>query len=124
MKDFNDLIVWQRNHAFTLRVYAATKSFPKGELFGLTSQMRRSTSSAPTNIAEGCGRHGDVELARFFQIAMGSASETEYQLRLAYDLGCLADDAYSSLLDELTQIKRMLNTFIQKLRPDRISPKS
>jgi four helix bundle protein len=70
----------------TLDLYEITKSFPKEELYGLTSQIRRSCSSIPANIAEGCGRDGDAELARFLQIAMGSASELEYHLLLANDL--------------------------------------
>lgn len=119
MRDFNDLAIWRRSHALTLRIYEATRPFPKEELFGLTSQMRRSGSSIPTNIAEGCGREGDAELARFFQIAMGSASELEYQLRLAHDLKYISADTYEPLLDELVQIKRMLNTFIKKLRNKR-----
>jgi four helix bundle protein len=78
MKDFRTLTVWQKAHQLTLAVYKATRGFPKEEMYGLTSQVRRASSSIPANIAEGCGRDGDAELARFFQIAMGSASELEY----------------------------------------------
>jgi four helix bundle protein len=80
MRDFHALKVWQKAHWLTLRVYNATKRFPKDELYGLTSQVRRSATSIPTNVAEGCGRSGEAELARFLNIAMGSASELEYQL--------------------------------------------
>jgi four helix bundle protein len=78
MKDFQELNVWRKAHTLTLDVYRATRGFPKKELYGLTSQMRRCCASIPANIAEGCGRPGDAELARFCQIALGSASELQY----------------------------------------------
>ncbi len=117
MQDFRKLKVWQRSHQLTLAVYRTTASFPKSELFGLTGQMRRSCSSIPTNIAEGCGRQGDQEFARFLQIALGSASELEYQLILARDLSYLKEHDYESLSDELVEVGRMLNVLIQRVRP-------
>jgi four helix bundle protein len=78
MRDFRSLKVWHKSHELTLAIYLATRSFPSDERFGLTSQMRRASSSIPANIAEGCGRDGEAELARFMQISMGSASELEY----------------------------------------------
>jgi four helix bundle protein len=119
MKDFKELQIWQRSHRLTLQIYRVTEHFPREELYGLTSQMRRACSSIPTNIAEGCGRDGDAELARFFQIAMGSASEFEYQLLLARDLELLSVTDYDVLVTELVEIKKMLNAFIQKLRANR-----
>ena len=116
MKDFRELQIWQRSHQLTLAIYRATAGFPREELYGLTSQLRRACSSIPTNIAEGCGRQGDTELARFLQIAMGSASEVEYQLILASDLEYLPMDGYTKLNNELVEIKRMINAFLQKLR--------
>lgn len=89
MRDFRELKVWQKAHEATLDVYRATKDFPREEQFGLTAQVRRSAESIAANIAEGCGRDGDAEFARFLQIALGSASETEYHLLLAKDLGLL-----------------------------------
>ena len=86
MRDFKRLKVWEKAHQLTVEVYGATKTFPREELYGLTSQIRRASTSVPTNIAEGCGRTGERELARFLQISMGSASELEYQFLLAYDL--------------------------------------
>jgi four helix bundle protein len=80
MKDFRDLKVWGKAHELALSCYSATSPFPKQEMFGLTSQIRRASSSIPANIAEGCGRRGNGELHRFLQIAMGSASELEYHL--------------------------------------------
>jgi four helix bundle protein len=78
MKDFRELKVWEKSHRLTLKVYRTTVKFPKEELYGLTSQIRRACVSIPTNIAEECGRNRDRELNRFFEIAMGSASELEY----------------------------------------------
>jgi four helix bundle protein len=116
MRDFRNLQVWERAHSLTLDVYKATGSFPKEELYGLTSQIRRSSASIPTNIAEGCGRNGDAELARFMTISMGSASEVEYQLLLAHDLGYLSQDMYTGLHEKVTEVKRMLTGFIKKLK--------
>ena len=115
MKDFKELNVWQKSHELTLKVYQSTRAFPKEELYGLTSQMRRSSASIPANIAEGCGRKGDAELARFLQIAMGSASELEYHLLLANDLGLLERSLYNSLNSAVCEVKRMLAAFILKL---------
>ena len=89
MKDFRELKVWEKSHQLTLAVYKATTKFPKDEMYGLTGQIRRSCASIPANVAEGCGRGGDAELARFLQIAMGSASELEYHLLLSRDLNFL-----------------------------------
>jgi four helix bundle protein len=89
MQDFRKLKVWGKVHAVTLHVYRCTAVFPRNEMFGLTSQMRRAAASMGANVAEGCGRDGDPELARFLQIAMGSASELEYHLLLARDLQLL-----------------------------------
>ncbi|MBI3780678.1 MAG: four helix bundle protein [candidate division NC10 bacterium] len=119
MKDFRDLKVWERTHLLTLAVYKSTATFPRNELHGLTSQIRRSSASIPANIAEGCGRGGDAEFGRFLQIAMGSASELEYHLLLARDLELLTRLNYESLASEVTDVKRMLTTLIQKLRGDR-----
>jgi four helix bundle protein len=119
MKDFKDLKVWKRSHDLTLSVYKATTTFPREELYGLTSQIRRASASIPTNIAEGCGRNTDNELARFLEIAMGSASELEYLLRLSNDLNLL-DKAKSDELDKaVIEIKKMLASLIVKIKADR-----
>ena len=119
MKDFRRLMVWQKSHVFVLELYRSTKSFPREELYGLTSQIRRAAVSIPSNIVEGCGRQGDAELGRFFQIAMGSAREVEYQLLLARDLEFISNATHSSLEQRLIEIKKMLNSFIQKLKANR-----
>ncbi|MCP4142674.1 MAG: four helix bundle protein [Chloroflexi bacterium] len=116
MKDFRTLKVWQKAHQFALAVYKATTLFPREELYGLTSQIRRSSMSIPTNIAEGAGRFTDKDFARFLQISMGSASEAEYQLLLAYDLGFLEDEVYRKLHSQVEEIKRMLASFLKTLR--------
>jgi len=119
MKDFKKLKVWEKSHHLALKVYGVTAKFPREELYGLTSQMRRSSISIPTNIAEGCGRNRDTELNRFFEIAMGSASELEYLVLLARDLNFLGKEECDTLMNEITEIKRMLASFIQKLKTDR-----
>lgn len=119
MRDFRTLTVWQKAHRLTLAVYKATTTFPQDELYGLTGQIRRSGASMPANIAEGCGRSGDAELARFLQIAMGSASELEYHLLLAHDLGLFTDSDYDELGRGVTEVKRRLTSLIQKLNADR-----
>lgn len=119
MKDFRQLEIWKRAHKVTLAIYAITKGFPNDERFGLTSQLRRAAVSVPSNIAEGCGRSGDPELSRFCQIAMGSASEVEYQLELSKDLGYIETTEHDRLSQELIALKRMLNAFIQKLNANR-----
>lgn len=116
MKNFRDLQIWDRSHQLTLEVYRLTRGFPKSETYGLASQMRRSVSSIPTNIAEGSGRNTEKDFARFLDNAMGSASELEYQLILARDLEYISQDTYESKNRELIEIKRMLNAFLQKLR--------
>lgn len=115
MKDFRQLKVWDKAHRLTLMVYQATASFPKQEVWGLTSQMRRASSSICANLAEGCGRDGDGELARFCSIARGSASELEYHLLLARDLHLIPAAQHDQLAAETTEIKRMLTALIQKL---------
>ena len=116
MRDFKTLRVWERSHGLALAVYKATGGFPREELYGLTNQIRRCSYSIPSNIAEGCGRNGDAELGRFLYIAMGSASELEYQLLLARDLGFLGTQNYDGLVEELLEVKRMLNSFIQTVQ--------
>ena len=118
MQNFKELKVWQKAHRLTLDVYKITASFPRAEMYGLTSQMRRSSASIPTNISEGCGRDSSAELARFLTIAMGSASELEYQMILANDLKFMNEEVYSRRRDDLVEIKKMLTSFIKKLKAD------
>lgn len=119
MRNFRELKVWEKAHHLTLGVYKASQSFPRDEIYGLTSQIRRASVSVPANIAEGCGRNGDAELALFLQIAMGSASELDYHLMLARDLTLLNSADYEWLAIDVVEVKRMLTSFIQKLKADR-----
>ena len=116
MKNYRELNVWKSGHTLTLAVYRQTKSFPKDELFGLTSQMRRAVSSIPANIAERGGRDGDPELKRFLDIALGSACELDYFVLLAGELGYLPSAVQTVLADEALRLRRQLGAFIQKLK--------
>ena len=124
MRDFRKIQVWERSHSFTLQVYKISSSFPKDELYGLTSQMRRAAVSIPSNIAEGCGRNTQAELVRFVHIAGGSASELEYQLILAHDLGYIGDEIYPDLNSDINEIKRMLVGFEKAVKANSKNLKS
>lgn len=116
MADYKQLAVWQRAHQFTIGIYKVTLGFPQSEMFGLVSQMRRSAVSIGSNLAEGRGRGGDSEFRRFIQIALGSASEIEYQLLVAHDVGLLGSHEYKQLNREIGEINRMLWALHQKVK--------
>jgi four helix bundle protein len=118
MQDFRNLKVWEKAHALTLAIYKSSKTFPRDEIYGLTSQMRRASVSIGANIAEGTCRKGDADFARFLQIAAGSASELEYHLLLARDLELLKTSDYQRLSDAAVEVKRMLASLMQRLRAD------
>jgi len=118
MQDFKDLKVWQRAHELTLSAYQATRTFPREEVYGLTSQLRRAAASVPANVAEACGRDGSADFGRFLKVAMGSASETEYHLLLARDLDYLKRDEWEHLNMLVVEVKKMLAALILKLRTD------
>lgn len=115
-RDYSRLQVWQKAHAVTLRIYEVTRTFPNDERYGLTSQMRRSAASVPENIAEGCGRGGESELARFLTIAQGSGSELGYHLLLARDPGLLHTDVVDELIQRSHEINRMPRSYRSKLK--------
>ncbi len=116
MQDFRKLQVWKKSHDLTLRIYKLTSQFPREEIYGLISQIRRACASIPTNIAEGCGRGSSADFARFLQIAMGSASETEYLILLARDLKYLTLDQYAELIDITVRVKKMLTALLKNVR--------
>jgi len=118
VRNFRDLQVWRKAHQLTVSVYQATAVFPGHEQYRVSSQMRRCCVSIPSNIAEGCGRGGQVELARYLQIARGSASELEYQLLLARDLAFLETAEYERLACDLTEVEKMLATYRQTVIGD------
>ena len=117
MRNFMELKVWQKAHQLVLEVYYITREFLLEERYGIVSQIRRSAASIPANIAEGCGRESDREFSHFMNIASGSACETEYHILLAHDLNFLQDDAYTELIQQVNEIKRMLRSFIKYLKP-------
>jgi len=115
MGDFTKLAVWRKAHELARSIYEETSRWPKHELFGLTSQMRRASVSIGSNIAEGLGRRSDGELARFIQIAIGSCNELEYQIRLARDLGYISMDGYTELDRSINEVGRMLTGFAARV---------
>lgn len=116
MKDFRNLLVWVKAHKLTLEIYNITRDFPKEELYGLTSQLRRAVSSIPINIAEGCGRGSNADFARFLQMGMGSASETEYLILLCADLGYINES--DTILHKIKELKKMLSSLIIKTKTE------
>jgi four helix bundle protein len=106
--DFKKLEVWQVAHKIACEVYQATADFPKTEAFGLAAQLRRSAASIAANIAEGCGRGGDVEFSRFVRISLGSATELEYHLLLSRDIGLMTTSTYGSLSAQVLRAQGML----------------
>lgn len=122
MQDFRRLSVWQKSHRLTLAIYKISQTFPPDERFGLTSQLRRASSSISANIAEGCGRGSRIELRHFLHVAMGSASEVEYFLLLARDLGFVTPVGYVQADKNVTEIKKMLSGLIESLK--RAAPKN
>jgi four helix bundle protein len=112
---FEDLIVWQKAHQFVLTVYRFTESFPKAELYGLTSQLRRAAVSIPANIAEGFKKKGRADKARFMNIAQGSLEESRYYLILSRDLGYGDSAGLNSQLEEVSKLLEAYSSAI--LRP-------
>jgi four helix bundle protein len=117
MEDFKNLKVWTKAHQLTLAIYLCTRRFPRDEIYGLTSQIRRASASIGANIAERCGRRSDPEMRRFVQIARGSASELESHLLLARDLQLLGVDEFEDLEERVFGIQRMLASLVQRLQP-------
>jgi len=115
MQDYRKLLVWDKAHALVLIIYNETKVYPKEELFGLTSQIRRSAISIPANIAEGCGRYSNKDSCHFFQIALGSLHETDYLL-LSKDLGYIKEETYETINKQISEVKAMLIGLIKRIK--------
>lgn len=111
MHNFKELIAWQKTRIFHKEVYLKTKQFPKEELFGLTSQTRRSASSICSNIAEGCGRHTDADLCRFLDMAIGSAFELESHLILSSDVELISVKEFAQLESILIEVQKLVFSF-------------
>ncbi|MFZ4455022.1 MAG: four helix bundle protein [Bacteroidales bacterium] len=110
-KTFEDLIAWQKAHEFTLAVYRITKTFPKEELFGITSQFRRAAVSIAANIAEGYKKLGKADKLRFFNIAQGSLEECRYYIILTKDIELITENDKSNLLELLNKTSFLLNAY-------------
>jgi four helix bundle protein len=121
MKNFRDLQVWEKAHSLTLASYKVTNEFPKQEMYGMSSQIRRCAASIPANIAEGCGKRGNGEFQRYLNIAAGSASELEYHFLLAHDLKFVNEADYRDLNDRVVEVKRMLAALARKVEFDRLA---
>ena len=113
IRTFEDLTAWQKAHALVLRVYGTTQTFPKDELYGLTSQLRRAAVSIPSNIAEGFTRHGSADKIRFYNIAEASAEEVRYQLFLSQELNYATTQELQELAAE---VKRIIGGLIKSIR--------
>ena len=113
MQTHNDLNVWQKSIDFVVDIYMNTNSFPKEEMYGLTSQIRRAAVSVPSNIAEGYGRYSEKELIRFLFISLGSASEIETQLIISHRLKYLDNESFEKLNRNVLEIIRMLSALIK-----------
>jgi len=116
MRDFKKYDIWKLSHLFALEVYSITKEFPKEEIYGVTSQIRRASISIPTNISEGCGRDSDAEFNRFLAIALGSATEVEYLLLLSKDLNYISGSKFIQFNGEINTIKKKIYTLKTKLK--------
>ena len=114
IEKYEDLITWQKAHAYVLDVYAITKTFPKEELFGLTSQLRRSEMSVPSNIVEGFGRWTPADKIRFYNIAQDSLKESHYQLRLSQDLGYAETN---TVRDQAKDVEHLIGGLIKSTLP-------
>lgn len=116
MQNYKELKVWTKAHEFTLKVYELTQKFPREEVYGMTSQMRRAASSIPANIAEGCGKYTQQDFARYLNIALGSANESEYFILLSKDLKFISQDDNSKINQIINEVKAMLISLISKVR--------
>ncbi len=116
MKTYRDLIVWQKSIHFVSKVYQISKTFPKEEIYGLTSQMRRSAISIPSNIAEGYGRKSTDDYLRFLQIAISSLYEIQTQLEISINLKYLSKNNYEKVYELSREIERMLSSLIRKIK--------
>jgi four helix bundle protein len=115
-KNFRELIVWQKAHQLALRTYQLTNNYPKEELFGLTSQMRRAAVSVPANIAEGYRKRGKADKARFLNISEGSLDELNYYFILSKDLNHITDGQYNELNQHCIEVSKMLNAYGSAIR--------
>ena len=118
MRDYKKYDIWKLGHQLALDVYKITENFPKEEIFGMTSQMRRAVTSINFNIVEGCGRGSDEDFKRMLRIASGSAFEVEYGLLLSKDLGFISEEKYSEVAPKAEELKMKISKLILKIQDD------
>lgn len=116
MSNFRKLIIWQKAMNLVTKTYHSTKKFPKEEIFGLTSQIRRCSISIPSNIAEGHGRESNKEYLRFLNISIGSLFELQTQLEIAKNIEYLTEEDFNTLYEDSREVERMLVSFINKIK--------
>lgn len=116
MSNFRNLIVWQKSMTLVTKIYNTTKKFPSEEQFGITSQIRRSAISIPSNISEGFGRNSDKEYLRFLNISVGSLFELQTQLEISKNIQYLTDEDFNLLYEDSREVERMLVSFINKIK--------
>ncbi|MBP4138514.1 MULTISPECIES: four helix bundle protein [Flavobacterium] len=116
MSNFRNLLIWQKSMSLITKIYYSTNNFPKEEIFGLTSQIRRSSISIPSNIAEGYGRQSDKDFLRFLNISIGSLFEMQTQLEIAKNITYLNEEEFNNLYEDSREVERMLVSFINKLK--------
>jgi len=122
LKSYKELKVWQKAYSLCIEIYKITRTFPKEELYGLTSQMRRAAVSVPSNIAEGYGRKTTPEYLRSLYIAYGSSCELETQILLSGDLGLMKAEALNKLQADLGEVERMLKALIKAVENKHLNP--
>lgn len=118
MKNYKNLIVWQKAHAFVLASYKITQTFPGEERYNLVSQIRRAATSIPTNLAEGCGKFTQLDFARYLQHSLGSSQEVEYLIFLSFELGYMNFNEFKDLDSQINEVKAMLISLVMKVRKD------
>jgi len=116
MSNFRSLLIWQKSMVLTTKIYFSTNNFPKEEIFGLSSQIRRSSVSIPSNIAEGSGRESDKDFLRFLNISTGSLFEMQTQLEIAKNITYLNQEEFNNLYEDSREVERMLVAFIKKIK--------
>ncbi|TPG42136.1 four helix bundle protein [Flavobacterium pectinovorum] len=116
MNTFRDLLIWQKSMNLVTQIYQLTNSFPKEEIYGLSSQIRRCSVSIPSNIAEGYGRDGNNDYLRFLNISISSLFEMQTQLEISFNLKYLNENQFNKINGESREIERMLSSFIRKIK--------
>lgn len=116
MSHFRKILVWQKSISLVTKIYKSTRNFPKEEIFGLTSQIKRSSISIPSNIAEGSGRESNKDFLRFLYISLGSLFEMQTQLEIAKNIEYLIEEEFNNLYEDSREIERMLVSLIKKIK--------